>query len=96
MLEFRIEWKASNFADTEYGFVGKVKAFSITRRQTGEGRCVLSPRLPDEKGMKPKSEEFFSTQLAKDRANVLLRQFLADLGLRLANSPVESEPKRRA
>ncbi|MFI9591036.1 hypothetical protein [Nonomuraea sp. NPDC052265] len=70
-----IEWGPSNFANTEYGRVGEIKAFSLTKWGTA---YTLSPRLPDRKGMPYPAEEFRSDQKAKERADEILRQFLTD------------------
>jgi hypothetical protein len=70
-----ISWEPSNFEKTEYGFVGDIKAFSLTYWC---GSYSLFPRFPDRKGVLHQSEEFRSAERAHERANALLREFIAD------------------
>ncbi|MEU4577255.1 hypothetical protein [Nonomuraea sp. NPDC023979] len=81
---FEIVWEKSNFGEIEYGYVGNIKAFSVT--QETSRRFVLRPRLPDPKGVTWPPEEFSNRERAHDRANGILRDFLADFTARRPGS----------
>jgi hypothetical protein len=73
---FEITWEDSSFRDTEYGWVGAIKAFSIV--QKGEKHYALYPRLPDRKGMVHQTAKCPSQEDARQRAAGILGEFLAD------------------
>jgi hypothetical protein len=73
---FAIIWEDSSFRDTEYGWVGAIKAFSII--QKGEKNYTLYPRLPDRKGMVHQTAKCLSQEDARQRATGILGEFLAD------------------
>ncbi|MFI9598180.1 hypothetical protein [Nonomuraea sp. NPDC052265] len=81
-----IEWGPSNFANTEYGRVGEIKAFSLTY---SAGTYRLSPRLPDRTGVPCPAEEFRDADKAKQRAEEILREFLTDFMAAVAEGKQE-------